>query len=113
MSEIAYLKTFDKDNIPDGGTYEDYFRPEEAVTIKRIFIRSKDGAELTKSTFWCQTPKVVLTRPYIPAGLLTPDILGNPELNLPLAAAEKFDFIFKNLEGATKSIFITLELVTE
>lgn len=113
MPEFYYFKTFEKDSIADGGTYEDYWWLDEDVTIKRVFIRSKDGTELAKSTFWFEFPGRVFARPIVPAATLGEDVLVTPVLDIKGKSGDKLSWTFKNLEGATKSIFITFEIWKE
>jgi len=106
---FKYFKYFEKDSIADGATYEDDWAPETAITVKRIHIQRKDGKSLTKSTFYFKVAEYVYTHEVTPASVLGPDKLTSPELNIPVVAKATFAFTFKNLEGASIDIMITLE----
>jgi len=106
---LKFFKTFEKDNLADGKKFVDHYTPDEAVTVKRIYIVEKAGTTLRKSTFYFKTPAIVHTRELIPASLLGPDIMVTPEINLALKAAERLDFTLENREGVTISVYVVLE----
>jgi len=107
---FKYFKYFEKDGIADGGTYEDDWTPETDITIKRIHIQRKDGVSLTDSTFYFKIAETVYTHEVVPATVLGPDKLTSPELNIAVVAKATVAFTFKNLEGASIDIMITLEV---
>jgi len=107
---FAYYKTFEKDNIADGATYEDSWVADENLILKRIHIRNKTGAALTGSTFYFKISEVPFTHPIVPAAILGPNIEVSPVLDAPFQSGKKLDFTFKNLEGAIISIFISFEV---
>jgi len=106
---FKYFKYFEKDGIADGATYEDDWTPETDITLKRIHIARKDGVGLTKSTFYMTIAEYVYTHEVVPASILGPDKLTSPELNIAVKAKAKIKFTFKNLEGASIDIMITME----
>jgi len=108
--EFSEFKYFDKDNIADGATYEDDWTPKEDRIIKRIHLARKDGASFTKSTFYFKIDGTVYTLDVVPCNVLGPDVLTCPVLNIPIKAKQTLSFTLKNLEGATVSVMITLEL---
>jgi len=103
-------RSFEKDNIADGGTFEEDWTPKEDRTIKRIHLARKDGASFTDSTFYFKINGKVYTIDVVPCIVLGPDILTSPVLNIPIKAAQTFSFVLKNLEGTTISVMVTLEL---
>jgi len=107
---FKYFKYFDKDSVGVGLTYEDTWRPDENLVIKRIHITRKDGAAFTKSTFFFKVADVVYTHPQVLCKNLGPDILTSPVLDIPISAGQTFAFIFKNLETAAVDVVIQLEL---
>jgi len=107
---FAEYKYFEKDNVADGGTYEDDWSPKEDRIIKRIHIARKDGASFTDSTFYLKIDGVVYTLDVVPCIILGPDILTSPVLDIYVKAKQTLSFTFKNLEGAPISVMITLEL---
>mgnify|MGYP000498171350 CR=1 FL=1 len=108
---LKFFKTFEKDSLADGGTYEDSWVIDQDVVIRRIYIRAKDGTELNNSTFYFKISENVYTHSVVPAGVLGESRNVSPELNIPFNKGEKLSFTFKNNEGATKSIFICFECV--
>jgi len=108
--EFAEFKYFEKDSIADGATYEDDWTPKEDRIIKRIHLARKDGAAFTDSTFYFKIDGTVYTLDKVPCVVLGPDKLTSPELNIPIKAKATLSFTLKNLEGATISVMITLEL---
>jgi hypothetical protein len=106
------FKYFEKDNIPDNGTYEDSWSPTEDRIIKRIYLARKDGASFTKSTFYFKIDAEVYTLDVVPCNVLGPDMLTSPVLDIPIRAKSTLMFSLKNLEGSTISVMVTLELYT-
>lgn len=106
---FKYFKTFEKDSLADGSTYEDSWVVDEDLVIKRIYIKSKDGAELNKSTFYFKISENVYTHSVVPASVLGEDKLVSPELDIEFKNGQKLSFTFKNNEGASKDIFICFE----
>jgi len=104
------FKYFEKDNLADGATFEDDWTLKEDRIIKRIYLARKDGQSFTDSTFYFKIDEKVYTLDVVPAVTLGPDKLTNPCLNIEVKAKEVFKFTFKNLEGVTISVMITLEL---
>jgi len=107
---FKYHKTFEHDSIADGATVSDSWVADEDLVIKRIHIRRKDGYALHASTFYFKIADRVFTRELVPAGILAEDALITPILDIPFTKGEKLDYTFKNLEGATISIFIVFEV---
>jgi len=110
MSAFAEYKYFEKDDIADGGTYEDDWTPKEDRVIKRIHLARKDGASFTDSTFYLKIDGVVYTLDVVPCVVLGPDILTSPVLNITIKAKQTLSFTLKNFEGVTISVMVTLEL---
>jgi len=108
--QFAEFKHFEKDNIADGGTYEDDWTPKEDRVIKRIHLARKDGASFTDSTFYFKIDGTVYTLYRVPCNVLGSDILTTPVLDIPIKAKATWSHTLKNLEGATISLMITLEL---
>jgi len=108
--KFSEYKYFEKDNIADGGTFEEDWSPTEDRIIKRIHLARKDGASFTDSTFYLKIDGTVYTINVVPCVVLGPDILTSPVLDIPIKAAAKLSFTLKNLEGATISVMVTLEL---
>jgi len=107
---FAYYKTFEKDTLADTATYEDSWVADENLILKRIHIKNKDGSALTDSTFYFKIAEVPYTHAVVPAAILGPDIMVSPILDISFQDKKKLDFTFKNLEGATISIFISFEV---
>jgi len=106
---FAYYKTFEKDSLADGATYEDSWVADEDLILKRILIKNKDGSALTKSTFYFRIFMNVYTHPVVPAAILGPDNFLAPVLDIPFRNGQKLELTFKNLEGAAIDIFISIE----
>jgi len=106
------FKYFEKDGVADGATYEDDWTPKEDRVIKRIYLARKDGQSFTDSTFYFKIDGVVYTLDVVPCIILGPDILTNPVLDISIKAKETLSFTFKNLEGVSVDVMITLELWT-
>lgn len=106
---LKYFKTFEKDSIASGATYEDTWYPEEDITIKRIYIVEKAGATLYKSTFYMKVKETVYTLPVVPASVLGGNPEVTPELEIPVPAHQVVAFTFKNNETGAVSVFITFE----
>jgi hypothetical protein len=106
---FKYFKYFEKDNISDGHTYEDTWRADEDLTIKRIYIARKDGASFTKSTFFFKIKETVYTHEVVPCVCIGADKLTSPELDIPFKTGEILAFTLKNLEGAPISVMVTFE----
>jgi len=107
---FAEYKYFERDNVADGGTYEDDWTPTEDRVIKRIHLARKDGASFTDSTFYLKIDDKVYTLDVVPCNVLGPDILTSPVLDIKVKAKATLSFVLKNLEGATISVMVTLEL---
>jgi len=107
------FKYFERDGVADGSTYEDDWTPKQDRIIHRIYIARKDGQSFTDSTFYFKIDGTVYTLDVVPCIILGPDILTNPVLDIPIKAKETFDFTFKNLEGVSVDVMITLELYVE
>jgi len=106
------FKYFEKDGVGSGATYEDDWTPKEDRIIKRIYLARKDGQSFTDSTFYFKIDSVVYTLDVVPCIILGPDILTNPVLDISIKAKETLSFTFKNLEGVSVDVMITLELWT-
>jgi len=106
------FKYFEKDGVADGATYEDDWTPKEDRIIKRIYLARKDGQSFTDSTFYFKIDGVVYTLDVVPCIILGPDILTSPVLDISIRAKETLSFTFKNLEGVSVDVMITLELWT-
>jgi len=106
---FKYFKTFEKDTLADGSTFEDSWTADEDLVIKRVYIKNKDGSALTDSTFYFKISENVYTHPLVPAAILGPDVLVTPVLDIPFTSDQKLEFTFKNLEGTTISIFIVFD----
>jgi len=106
---FKYFKVFEKDAIAAGLTYEDSWDADEDLTLKRVYVARKDGIALTASTLYLKVKDRVHTHPVVPASILGPDVTLTPVLDLHFARGEKLTFTFKNLEGATISIYIAFE----
>jgi len=106
------FKYFEKDGVADGATYEDDWTPKEDRIIHRIYLARKDGQSFTDSTFYFKIDGVVYTLDVVPCIILGPDILTNPVLDISIKAKETLSFTFKNLEGVSVDVMITLELWT-
>jgi len=107
--KFAFYKTFEKDSLADGASYEDVWIPDRDLVLKRIHIKNKDGSALTKSTFYFKVAETVYTHALVPAAILGPDIMVSPVLDIGIIKGQRFDFTFKNQEGKTISVFISLE----
>lgn len=106
---FLYYKTFEKDALADGASYEDSWVLDEAVKIKRVHIVEKADASLSKSTFYFKDKKKVRTHAVVPANVLGPTVDKTPELDLDEVAGEKIEFTLKNMQGAAISVFISFE----
>lgn len=113
MPEFKYFKTFEKDALANGATYEDSWVIDEDIVIRRIFIRLKDGTKPVKSTFWYEIPGRTFTKPVIPCAELGEDILVTPILDITFTKGEKLNWVLKNSEGAAKDWFLTFECWTK
>jgi hypothetical protein len=113
MPEFYYFKTFEEDSLADAATYSDDWDVDEALTIKRIYLKNKDGSAFTDSTFYLKISEDVFTRSVVPAAILGPDKEVTPELNIPVKSKERISWDFKNQEGKTISLFLTFECERE
>jgi len=111
--EFKEFKYFEKDGVADGSTYEQDWTPKEDRIIHRIYIARKDGQSFTDSTFYFAINGKVYTLDVVPCIILGPDILTNPVLDIFIKAKETLRFTFKNLEGVSVDVMITLELWVE
>ena len=109
MGEFKYFKYFEKDAVADGATYEDTWRADENLKIKRVHLARKDGSSFTKSTFYWKVSERVHTHSVVPCHVLGPDKLTSPELDFKLDDGETLAFTLKNLEGVDVDVMITLE----
>jgi len=107
---LKFYKTFEHDGVADGTSVSNSWEAEEDYKIKRIYIRRKDGYALHKSTFYFKIHERVYTRELVPAGILAEDALISPVLDIPFNKAEKLEYTFKNLEGASIDIFVVIEV---
>jgi len=106
MPRYKFFKTFDTGTLVNGATYEDYFTPEKDITIEKIFLKAQDGTELKKSTFYIKGKDKIFTREIVPAACLGEDSLIAEKLDWEIKTSEKMNFVFKNLEGADKTVYI-------
>lgn len=110
MEQFKYFKTFEKDGIANGATYEDDWTADEDLVIKRVYIKNKSGAELNKSTFYFKVSENVYTHPVVPVSIVGENILVSPILDIPFKKGQKLAFTFKNLEGTDVDVFICFEV---
>jgi hypothetical protein len=106
---FKYYKTFEKTSLSDGAEYSDTWDLDEDLILKHVYITRKDGAALTASTFYMKIKDRVYTIAVVPASVLGPTVMANPQLDIAAAKGEKLAFTLKNNEGATINIFITFE----
>jgi len=106
---FKFHKTFEKDALADGATWEESWVADGDFSIKRVHVMRKTGEALTKSTFYFKIADRVFSREVTPASVLGPDVLVTPVLDIPFKIGEKLDFVFKNLEGAAIDVFVTFE----
>jgi len=107
------FKEFEKDNIADGGTFEEDWSPKEDRVIHRIYLARKNGASFTDSTFYFKIDGYVPTLDVVPCIVLGPDKLTSPILDIPIAAKQTLSFTLKNREGVAISVMVTFELYKE
>jgi hypothetical protein len=112
MPEFYYWKTFEEDSLADGGSWSDDWDVDEDLTIKRIYLRNKNGSEFTASTFYLKISEDVFTRSIVPAGILGLNREITPEINIPVKAKERISWTFKNNEGDAVSLFLVFECET-
>jgi hypothetical protein len=110
MPKFAFTKRFDTGSLVSGATYEKTWTSTEPLILHRIYIQSTDGADLPKSLFWLKVDKDVFTLDDTPVLFLGADPLTNEPLDIELKQGSEVNFIFKNLEGTTKQVYITFEL---
>jgi hypothetical protein len=108
--KFAFTKRFDTGSLADGATYEKTWSSTENLILHKIFIQATDGSALDKSLFWLKVDKDIYTLEDAPALLFYPDYQRGLTLDIELKQGSEVNFIFKNLEGATKQVYITLEL---
>jgi hypothetical protein len=106
---FKYYKTFSYDSLANGASYSDTWDLDEDLILKRVHIMRKDGAALTASTFYLKIKDRVYTLSVVPAAVLGPTVLANPQLDIAAAKGEKLAFTFSNAEGTAISVFITFE----
>jgi hypothetical protein len=109
---FKFFKTFEHDSIANNSTIGNSWTAEDNYIIKRIYIIRKDGASLTKSTFYFKIGDRVFTREIVPANIFRERADISPELNIPFNKSEKLDYNFNNQEGTTISIFVVFEVHT-
>jgi hypothetical protein len=112
MPEFYYWKTFEYDSLANGGSWSDDWDVDEDLTIKRIYLRNKDGSAFTNSTFYLKISEDVFTRSIVPAGILGSRVDITPEVNIPVKAKERISWTFKNNEGSAVSLFLVFECET-
>jgi hypothetical protein len=110
MAKFAFTKRFDTGSLASGATYEKTWTSTEPLILHRVYIQSVDGTDLTKSLFWLRIDKDVITLDDAPVLFLGADPLTNEPLDLELKQGSEVNFIFKNLEGSEKQVYITFEL---
>jgi hypothetical protein len=110
MPKFAFIKRFDTGSLADGATYEKTWTSTESLILHKIFIQAVDGSALNKSLFWLKVDKDIYTLDDAPALLFYPDYQKGLTLDIELKQGSEVNFIFKNLEGAAKQVYITLEL---
>jgi hypothetical protein len=106
---FKYYKTFSYDSLGNGASYSDTWDLDEDLILKRVHIVRKDGAALTASTFYMKIKDRVYTLAVVPAAVLGPTVMANPQLDIAAAKGEKLAFTFSNAEGTAISVFITFE----
>jgi hypothetical protein len=109
---FKYYKTFEHDSIASGSTVSGSWTADEDLVIKRVHVVRKDGTALTASTIYFKIADRVFTRELAPAVVFGKTCDISAELNIPFSKGEKLDYTFKNLEGATISVFIYFEVHT-
>jgi len=109
MGGFKYYKTYEKAAVADGGTYEDTWRADENLKIKRVHVIEKGGTVLRKSTLYLKVKERVHTHAVVPCNVLGEDMSKSPVLDFALNDGETLAFTLKNGEGASKDFFITFE----
>jgi len=109
MAKYKFFKTYDTGALADGATFEPPapWAPDKDILIEKVYLKAKDGTELTKSTFYIKAKDKVFTREIVPAAAIGQDALIGEKLDWDIKAHEPIAFTFKNLEGATKTVWIT------
>jgi len=110
MGVFKYFRNWRKDNVASGATVSDSWTADDNYIIRRIYLQRADGVGLTASTFYFKIGDRVFTREEVPATVLGPDVEVTPVLDISITKGEKLDWIFKNLEGTTISVLVTLEV---
>ena len=75
--------------VAAGGTGEDSWTTEKDITLKKIVIAGRGGADLTNVVLYIEIAGEVLTKPIANAALFAYDSRENPELNLALKSGSK------------------------
>ena len=109
MAGFKYFKTFEKKALGDGTSYEDTWRADENLKIKRVFIIEQGGTVLRKSTFYYKVKERVHTHALVPCNVLGEDRRLTPELDFKLDDGETLAFTLVNHEGAAKDFFVVFE----
>lgn len=108
MPEVDIVKRFDTGTLADGATWEKQYSVTEHRVLHRIYIQSLDGMELNKSLFHLEVGAKNYFADDLPAKILGPTDFYNRPLDIDCPAETIIRMIFKNLEGASKNVYITL-----
>jgi len=109
---FKFYRTFEHDSIAAGATVTGSWTADDDYVIKRVHVARKDGVALTASTFYFKVGDRVFTRELVPATALRPGADFVQAIDVKITKGEKLDYTFKNLEGATISIFVWFEVWT-
>jgi hypothetical protein len=107
---FKYYRTFEHDSIASGASVSDSLVADENLVIKRVHLARKDGGAFTASTFFFKIGDRVFTREVAPAVVFGRNVDVTADLSIPFSKGEKLNYTFKNLEGATISIFVYFEV---
>ena len=111
MPAVKYFIRQDVGTVAaNGGTKEVEFSWHESVTVHRIFLIEKSGADLTKvdvTITW--GPNDPITRETVPASIFAYDPSKAFVIDRKLDSSLTVKFSFKNNDTADKDIVIVLE----
>jgi len=111
LGEIVF-KTINVGTVSAGGTVEGSYTPEADYIIKKIIAIEKNDASLSNvtATFWIDN--VPFTREVIPLGILQGYHTQVPPVEKKLGRGSTFKYSITNNYGASREIFLILELET-
>jgi hypothetical protein len=99
-------------SVAAGATTEASWEVDGDFTLRRILFIEKTGASIRAVEVTFRVDAAGYTEDVVPAHILDPSNVLNPELNIKLTKGQKVVFGIRNAEAAARNLYAVLELWT-